>query len=511
MPLISKSAYMQGLQCSKLLWHRFHHPEAMPEPDALTEAVFEQSRQVGDLAKGLFPDGIEVGADITDLDQTAALTQQVLEQCRPLFEAAFASASAYARCDILNPVGADRWDLYEVKSSTSLKDHFLHDVSLQVRVLRDAGINVRKCHVVYINKEFVRDGQIDPHQFFICEDVTDAVDELLPSVEDHLDEMQYIIRLQSCPEVAIGPHCNGPLPCPLIDACWSFLPDHSVFTLARIGAKGFKLIEQGITAIRHIPADFKLSPIQQLQREAVITGNPHIDTVAITIFLKRLKSPVYFLDFETFAPAIPMFDGDGPYEQIPFQFSLHVQQAPGAEPEHVMFLAEGTGDPRPMFMERLCAALGDHGSVVVYNAQFEKGVLTRCAELMPDFAPWVDGIKHRVVDLLTPFKSFRVYHPQQRGSASIKAVLPAFTGRGYDELEIQEGATASMEFMRVNFRDVSKTERQRVRRQLEVYCGRDTEGMVWLVEALRRLADESARGVPRLVRKIGSSTPPSGR
>jgi hypothetical protein len=488
MPLISKSAYMQGLQCSKLLWHRFHEPEAMPKPDALTEAVFDQSRGVGDLAKRMFPGGIEIGAGVTDLDQTVVLTQQVLEARRPLFEAAFASGAAYARCDILNPVGADRWDLYEVKSSTSAKPVHLHDISLQVRVLRDAGINVRKYHVVYINKEFVRDGQINPHQFFTCEDVTDAVDELLPNVEDHLDEMQHIIRLDDCPEVAIAPHCNGPLPCPLLDACWSFLPDHSVFTLARIGAKGFKLLEQGIAAIRHIPADFKLSPIQQLQRQAVITGQPHIDTTAITAFLKRLKYPVYFLDFETFSPAIPMFDSDGPYEQIPFQFSLHIQQSPGARPEHAMFLAEGTGDPRLTFMERLQSVLGDDGSVVVYNATFEKGVLSRCAELMPDFAPWVDGIKHRVVDLLTPFKSFRVYHPQQRGRASIKAVLPAFTGRGYDELEIQEGATASMEFMRVNFGDVPAAERQRVRRQLEDYCGRDTEGMVWLVEALRRLA-----------------------
>jgi hypothetical protein len=488
MPRISKSAYVQGLQCPKLLWHRFHEPEAMPEPGALAEAVFEQSREVGHLAKRLFPDGIEIGAGVIDLDQTVALTQAALEARRPLFEAAFDSGSAYARCDILNPVSGDRWDLYEVKASTSAKPVYIHDIALQVRVQRDAGINVRKYHVVYINNEFVRQGEIDPARFFVREDVTDAVDDLLPTVDDNLDRMQEVIRLEACPEVAIGPHCGTPYDCPLRNRCWSFLPEDNVFTLARIGAKGFRLLEQGITGIRQIPASFKLSPIQELQRQAVVSGKPHIDTATVAAFLKRLKHPVHYLDFETFAPAIPMFDGDGPFEQIPFQFSLHVERAAGAKPEHVMFLAEGTGDPRRAFMERLRAVLGDHGSVIVYNAQFEKGVLTRCAERIPEFEPWVSSVKHRVVDLLTPFKSFRVYNPQQRGSASIKAVMPALTGRGYDELEIQEGGTASMEFVRVNFGDVPAAERQRVRRQLEEYCGRDTEGMVWLVEALRKLA-----------------------
>jgi hypothetical protein len=487
MPLISKSAYMQGLQCPKLLWHRFHEPKAMPPPGALTEAVFESSREVGNLAKRMFPGGIEVGAGVIDLKQTVALTQQALEARRPLFEAAFASPLAYARCDILNPVGADRWDLYEVKASTSAKAVYIHDISLQVRVLRDAGIHVRKCFVVFINKDYVRQGDLDPEQFFIRQDVTDAVDDLLSAVEDSLDRMQEVIAYDASPEVAIGPHCNSPYECPLHDRCWAFLPEDNVFTLARAGAKAFKLLEQGITGLRHIPAGFKLSPVQQLQRQAVVTGKRHLDQATITAFLNRLKPPLYFLDFETFAPAIPMFEGDGPFAQVPFQFSLHVERAPGATLEHVMYLAEGTGDPRQPFLERLRDVLGDQGAIIVYNAAFEKGVLSRCAALHPEFAPWVAQVKHRVVDLLLPFKSFKVYHPQQRGSASIKAVLPAFTGRSYQELEIQEGGTASLEYVRANFGEVSDAERQRVRRQLEDYCARDTEGMVWLVAALRGL------------------------
>lgn len=155
-----------------------------------------------------------------------------------------------------------------------------------------------------------------------------------------------------------------------------------------------------------------------------------------------------------------------------------------------MFLADGSGDPRREFIERLRSAMDDEGSVVVFNAVFEKGVLTRCAELFPEHMPWVESVKRRMVDLLVPFRSFHYYHPAQLGSASIKAVMPALTGRGYDGLEIAEGATASLEFLRVHFGDVPVVERQRVREQLEEYCTRDTAGMVWIVDELRGLVGE---------------------
>lgn len=486
--LISKPQYRQGLQCPKLLWHAVNTPHHLPESSALADAVFDQSREVRRLAQRLFPGGIEAGGGMADLQQTVTITQEAISLRRPLFEAAFASRMACVHCDIVNPVGGDQWDLFKVTASTVVKSINVHDLSFQVRVLRDAGTNVRKLFLVYINTDFVRQGNIDPEQFFMREEVTDLVDGLLPAVDDNLGQIQEVVRLGDAPEVAIGEHCDNPRTCPLRDRCRADLPEDNVFTLARIGAKAFKLFDQGITHIRDIPAGFKLSPIQELQRQAVVTGEPHVDNEAVAAFLERLTYPLYHLDFETFAPTIPIFEGDGPFEQIPFQFSLHIQPMPGAIPERVMFLAAGTGDPRRLFLERLRTALGDHGSIVVYNAHFEKGVLSRCAARLPEFEPWVTRVKHRVVDLLTPFKTFRVYHPYQRGSASLKAVLPAWTGHGYEELEIREGGTASAEFVRVTFSDVPAAERQQVRRQLEVYCGRDTEAMVWLVDVLMNLA-----------------------
>jgi len=166
--------------------------------------------------------------------------------------------------------------------------------------------------------------------------------------------------------------------------------------------------------------EVELSPIQEIQRQALIAGAPHINQPAIEAFLNRLKHSAHFLDFETFGTAIPLFDDVSPFEPVPFQYSLQVQHTPDAQPEHSMFLAGGTGDPRREFIERLRQTVDDHGSVIVFNAVFEKGVLTRCAELFPEFTSWVEKAKRRMLGLLTPFTSCHHYHPPQLGSASIK-------------------------------------------------------------------------------------------
>jgi hypothetical protein len=191
------------------------------------------------------------------------------------------------------------------------------------------------------------------------------------------------------------------------------------------------------------------------------------------------------LDFETFGTAIPIFDGTGPYAQIPFQFSLHIVRKPGAKPEHHKFLAEGREDPRAEFMRQLKTAVESKGTILAFNASFEKARLRKCAELMPKYQTWVAAVNDRVVDLLIPFRAFNFYSPDQQGSASMKWVLPALTGRDYTGLEIQEGGMASREFVRVTFAEVSESERKRVRKALELYCGQDTEGMVWILDALR--------------------------
>ena len=221
-----------------------------------------------------------------------------------------------------------------------------------------------------------------------------------------------------------------------------------------------------------------------IQWKTLLTGEPHVDHTEIAAFLKTISFPLHLMDFETFATAIPLFDNTAPYMQVPFQFSLHVVADLAAPPTHVAFLAEGKEDPRPAFLKRLKESLGDHGSVLVFNQSFEIGRLRECAAYFPEYAEWVNGVAARIIDLLAPFRSFHYYHPRQHGSASIKAVLPALTGKSYADLAIAEGGTASREFLRMTFTDVTDDERRRVRRALEEYCGLDTQGMLDVVRAL---------------------------
>jgi hypothetical protein len=483
-PFISKSRFLSGLQCPKLLWVHYHDKTRIPPPDAATQAIFDQGKHVGEYAKQLFPTGIEIGEGLVkEFDVIFERTRDGLATRRPLFEPALPHGNGYARADILEPAGDDGWDIVEVKSSTELKDVNIDDIAFQRYVFEGAGVKIRNCYLLHINNAYVRNGEIDPQGLFTKIDVTDRVAERLPRIEAELQEMIMVIETKDEPEVGIGVHCDDPYTCALHDYCWAHLPEHSVFTLSRIGKKGWGLYGSGIMDIADIPAEVKLSGNQMLQKMAIVSGTVRIEKDKIRAFLHSLKYPLYYLDFESINPAVPVYDGTRPYQQIAFQFSLHVVEHEGAEPVHHMFLAEGTNDPRPEFMSLLKQYLGDRGSIVVYNQGFEKGILRACADALPEYVTWYAEIEARIVDLLVPFRSMDYYHPAQHGSASIKAVLPVLTDLRYDG-EIAEGATASNEYLRFTFGDVHEEDRLRVRSALEAYCGLDTLAMIKIVEQL---------------------------
>jgi len=314
---ISKSKYLWGLQCPRLLWTAYNQKDLIPEPDAAQQAVFDQGHEVGQLAKQLYPDGIEIGEGVLDLEETVRLTDQAMNLRRPLFEAAFKAHGGYCRVDILVPRRTYEWDIVEVKSTTSVKEVHLHDLAFQAWVLTSAGNRIQRCSILHINPDFVRCGPIDPKQFFIRQDLKEQVFERTRSIDDQLAEMFQVIRQQAHPDVKIGPHCDDPYTCPLHDHCWAFLPENNVLTLYRGTKKGLLLLERGITDLQDIPADVPLTDSQEIQVQAAKTGKPHIDRPAIRTFLSQLEYPLSFLDFETFGTAIPLFDGLSPYQQVP--------------------------------------------------------------------------------------------------------------------------------------------------------------------------------------------------
>jgi hypothetical protein len=485
--LLSKSKYLAGLQCPKYLWIQLHEPARIPETDAVTQYVFDQGHVVGEYAKKLFPGGIDIPRD--DFMDNIATTKKLLVERKPLFEAGILSGRIYCRLDVLNPVNDDEWDIIEIKSGTSVKEVYIDDVSFQKFCCGKAGLKIRSCKLGFINKQYVKNGEIEPRELFILEDISTQVEEISDSIEERVFNLLEVISNKACPEVSIGQHCLAPYECPLRAECWGFLPENSVFDLRGGKTNQFSLYEQGILAIKDIPDDIPLSRQQQIQKECVMTGNVHVDKEEIRQFLNRLKYPLYYLDFETFGPAIPLYDGTRPYQDIPFQFSLHIVESEGCEPVHHSFLAEGREDPRPQILHELQRLLGSEGSIIAYNAGFEEGVLKELVEAFPEYTDWLGGILTRMVDLLYPFTNFHYYHASQKDTASLKKVLPAVTGKGYEEMNIGVGMDASIAYGRTMYGDATEEETARVRVDLLKYCKLDTEGMIWVVDKLRELSD----------------------
>ncbi|MBI4331149.1 MAG: DUF2779 domain-containing protein [Chloroflexi bacterium] len=482
---LSKSRYMNGLQCPKLLWMACNAPDKIPEPDASTQHVFDQGHLVGELAKYLYPGGIDVPHD--DFKENVGRTRELLAERKTLFEAGFMSGGLFSRLDILKPAGRDAWDIVEVKSSTSVKEENLHDVSFQRHCCRQHGLKIDNCYLAYVNNQYVRKGELDPAGLFTIQDITTEVDAAANGLEDRIHSMFATIASAECPDVPVGGQCSSPYDCP-VSTCWEELPANNIFTLYRGGNKCCELFHQGILYIKDVPGAIKLSRSQQIQKWCDINGIPHIEPKPIRNFLASLQYPLHYLDFETINPTVPLFNGTRPYQKIPFQFSLHLAEDHGTV-KHYSYLAEGTGDPRPQFLARLKKAFGKSGTVVTYNQAFEEGVLNDLARTFPEYADWIKGVCGRMVDLLEPFRKFHYYHPDQSGSASIKHVMPALTGKGYEGMEIADGAAASREFLNVTYGGASEEERQQVRANLERYCGLDTEGMMWIVERLRQVSN----------------------
>jgi len=484
--LLTKSKYLYGIQCLRLLWISVNRPELIPQPDAATQFIFDQGQQVGELAKQLFPGGIDIPQDnfMENINQTASL----LGARKPLFEAGIMSGKLFSRTDILNPVDEDKWDIIEVKASTEVKDINIDDVAFQKLCWEESGLKIRKCFLAHINNKYIKNGEINPQELFIVEDITGPVGFKSLDIREKVYKMLDFINQSDCPESVIGSCCSNPYNCPLMDSCWAELPENNVFTLYYGGKKSCDLYNSGIVEILDIPEGYKLSDKQRIQRCCIAEGSVYVNKEGIKDFLGLLEYPLYYLDFETFSTAIPIYDGTRPYQNIPFQFSLHVQADPDSELEHYWYLADGNGDPRVGLLSALHKYIGSNGSIVAYNKSFEENILKELAAAFSEYKEWVSSILPRLIDLMIPFRNFAYYNPLQHGSASLKKVLPSITGSGYENLAIAKGDDASLAYLDMASGNLPDEEREKIKNDLLAYCGLDSEAMAKIVDRLYHLS-----------------------
>jgi hypothetical protein len=477
---------MRGLQCPKALWLFKHRPELMAEPDARRQHLFDTGHRVGELAQQLFPGGVEVAYRPGDYPGMIDETAQSIHRGDVVYEGSFAADGVFVRADILVRNG-DAWDLYEVKATASTKPVHKPDVAVQWYVI-GRHLPLGSAHLVHLNTGYVRDGALDVQNLFTIDDVTGAVEDAQDTIERNLRQLETVLAGAE-PEVPIGTHCNNPYGCDFRAHCWRDVPHPSVLELRKLnGDRKFEYYHRGIVIYEDARQHIDLNAAQSVQVNTALNHTVHVDAGALGDFMRDVRFPVHFLDFETFQDAIPRFDGQRPYQNIPFQYSLHIFHESG-ELQHREFLADESEDPRPELAHRLLEDLEGEGTIFAYHQSFEVGVIRGLARDCAEYEVRLMTLTHRFADLEVPFKSLMYYHPDFNGSFSIKSVLPAlFPGDpelDYKNLAIQSGDVAMDVF--AHLRDIDDAdEKAATRASLRAYCRLDTLAMVRLWEKLRQ-------------------------
>lgn len=488
---ISKSDYIKGLQCSKALWFSNYRKDLKLPIDEKTQSLFDTGNEINDLARKCFTEGKKAADSYFDIEKSAHLTKELIKQGNQIIFEATAIIEAdgsHARIDILRKSEIPgKWNLIEVKGSTSVKDYHIDDMSFQYHVFSKAGYNIDKCLLMLVDNSYILQGEIDPHKFFKFEDISKQVLENQGEVDSCKSNLLKVLKGAEEPGIKIGDKCFKPFDCDYQHHCWKEIPEYSIFNIyqnkkaeeiaVQIGSYDIKNIPQKL-----FPTGAKVTDINCHQENRV-----HIDKDKIKGWLKVLQYPLHFLDYETLMPAIPLFESTRPYQQVPFQFSLHIQNNPDDELQHFEYLHKEKSDPREEFIKKLIEVCGNSGSIICYNQSFEKTRNKELAEDFPQYAGSLEGINRRIVDLMEPFQKRFIYSPKQQSSVSIKAVLPAFTELNYKEMGIADGSEAMGSYL--NFIKGKISDEAKLMEDLSAYCKLDTYAMVELIKTLRSASE----------------------
>lgn len=486
--VLSKSRLIAYRQCPKRVWLEVHRPQ-LREDSSQAQANFATGNRVGDIARHLYdPKGQGVLLDQFKIgfDAAFAQTRELLESAQPIFEAGLQADGACAFADVMLPVKANEklsWKVIEVKSSTSVKDYHREDAAIQVFIAQSQGVALESASVACIDNQWVYPGEDNYNGLLKETDVTAEAVALKGDVRSWIADAQAIVASPDAPEVAMGKHCNTPFECGFSAYCQSLVPtpEHAISQLpGRLRAPLQVLVDSGdVTELRDVP-DELLNDKQLRVKTAALSGRAFFDKEAAASALAPYGLPAYFMDFETTMSAIPIWKGTRPYQQIPFQFSVHCL-SPSGKLEHRSFLDVSGEDPALRFAEALVAACDSSGPIYSYNASFETSRIRELAGRFPQLAEALSAVADRVVDLL-PIARDHYYHPSQQGSWSIKKVLPALCPElNYDQLEgVQDGGMAMEAYAEAIAPETTGERKAEIERQLRAYCAMDTLALVRL-------------------------------
>ncbi len=480
--VISKSQYLKGLQCPKSLWLYRHRKDIARQFSKETELRLAVGHNIGEVAKQYFLQrgvAVEVRAPFWNVEESSRQTRNFLAEAEDVIFEATAMASneqAYSRIDVLRRSNYGQVDLIEVKAATRVKAYHIEDMAFQYHVFASAGYSIRACYMMLVDTSYVRQGELELDKLFQFCDISSEVLARQRKVLEASSQFSRMLEDREEPLQEMGSHCHRPFSCEYLEYCrglaarkeqgslFGAVSQESCRSSEAIwfAPSGQKAADPGI------PDDYQICP-EQLQH-----------------WLEQLRYPLFFLDYECFQSAVPLFDQSRPYQMIPFQFSLHIQRAKDAEPEHLSFLHMNQSDPREPFLRALLAACEQEGSIVIYNQSFEASVNKSLAQDFPSCREALMQLNHRMWDMYLPFQKHWLYHPEQKGAAALKAVLPAFTSSSYQYLAIDNGLDAMNAYLGFMLDTYSPEQTVGLRNALEQYCRQDTLAMSLLLSAMQQ-------------------------
>lgn len=473
---ISKTDFVAYLDAPMHLWAIKHEKLTETEVNVFLEHLFEQ--------------GYEVEKYANRYIQEVLTKRYGYQEGGLIFQPSQEDGSFLARTDALlfNP-DTKKWDMYEVKSTNDISKLHRYDVTFQYLVMSKY-YDIGDVYILHLNKEYYRNGDIDLEELFVATNVNEEVEEL----KDEVNELRYdalgVAQMEDYSQI-LG--CVKPKSCPCHELCHGDTPEYSIYDINGFSGSIKKIRElegMGIRSIYDIPKDFSLAPTFRRQVDVAQGGGVYIDMEYIREDLEGIVYPLYYIDYESFNPAIPMYDGYKPYDQMPFQWSLHVQREKGGVLEHFEFIETEMVDPIPHFLTELRKVIGDTGSIMVWNKTFEGKQNERMGEIHPEFEEFCMGMNSRIYDLMDIFQGGYYADPRCKGSYSIKKVLPVLVPElSYKGMSIGDGATAMTSWKNMVYGDLDMGKRGEIRENLLRYCELDTFAMIKIYEALMGLME----------------------
>jgi hypothetical protein len=482
-------------RCPKLFWLLKNRPEIASPQDEWSIHLRGESARVARLAQKLFPEGITIDNGKRSLAEMQAHRKIAMSIDFPALLAVPVINRQLGICcnlDILSQIEEDVWALNLVACSTKIKKEHLYSLAFQMCCLAGSKIAVQQINLLHINGNFTRQGEINPKELFSSVNVTKDVLDLLNDTKQQIEESHDLIDSSVMPDSDIGSCCKYPGKCQFYSYCHANVPVGSVYDLPNNRGQARELINMGFNMICDVPECLLRSAQHLAIKNCTILGSPLVDTTEVSSFVQGIHYPLYSLDFESFGGAIPLFAGLRPFQPLVFQFSLHKIDSIDGPEQHWEFIADDKDDPRERLLDELLSALGDSGTILVWNKSFESTALKRLAELFPEKASQISSVIDRIVDLIVPFRKGHVADINYRGSFSVKSVLPNLCGISYNDLSgVKNGTMASLVYYRYIAGMIPEEEWPAIRNSLSEYCGLDTLALIHIYRTMVEIVNIS--------------------